>query len=559
MKHAQFFPSFAAAVQEAIAVFQWPRWRRFAALRSRCVPAGLKVWVLILSSFLCAPCPTGKACTLWGAAGADASGGTIVSKNRDWPPDHVQVLKLQRPAKGYAYFGLHAEGNDATGIKQGINEKGVAVMTATAGSIPKKVREAQPGRGGLMTTILTGYASCDEVLADQDKLFTNRRPVFMLISDRQKILVLEIGLNGRYTLKAVESGPVVHSNHYLDETMQEFNRRISQSSATRVKRIADLLEQKATPYDTACFAELSRDRKNAPDHSLWRDGKGSHTLSSWIVETPAAGPPKLRVLIANPGQVEVTHQLVLDENFWKQSPAPFAFQAATCEGMYPMHLQGICTNERDAIYWSWTDALVKTDLGGRVLKRIPAANHHGDLCFHDGKVYVAVNLGLFNQPAGQADSWVFVYDANTLEELARHPVPELVHGAGGMAYREGKFFVVGGLPEGVNENYVYEYDCNFTFQRRHVLASGYTLKGIQTIAFANGAWWFGCYGNPRVVLRADPNFQLTGRWEFDASLGIIGLPDGRFLIGQNTRTKGVGHEGRAVLARADGDNGLLFE
>lgn len=511
--------------------------------------------VLVLS----APSAGLKACTLWGAAGEDAGGGTIVSKNRDWKPDHVQVLKLQRPAKGYAYFGLYAEGNDATGIKQGINQKGLAVMTATAGSIPKKVREAQPGRGGLMTTILAGYASCDEVLADQDRLFTNRRPVFMLISDRKKILVLEIGLNGRYAVKAVESGPVVHANHFLDETMQEFNRSIGASSATRVKRIADLLKTAAPPHDTARFAELSRDRQNAPDNSLWRNGTGSHTLSSWIVETPAQGPPKLRVLIANPGQPEVTHHFVLDDRFWKASPGTSAFQPTACEGAYPGHLQGICTNERDAIYWSWTDALVKTDPTGRVLKRVPAANHHGDLCFHDGKVYVAVNLGLFNQPAGQADSWAFVYDSNTLEELARHRVPELVHGAGGIAHRDGKFFVVGGLPEGVNENYVYEYDSNFAFRKRHVLASGYTLKGIQTIAFAHGAWWFGCYGNPRVVLRADPEFQLTGRWEFDASLGIIGLPDGRFLIGQNTRTKGVGHEGRVVLARADGEGGLVFE
>ena len=29
------------------------------------------------------------ACTLWGAAGSEASGGTIVSKNRDWKPDQI--------------------------------------------------------------------------------------------------------------------------------------------------------------------------------------------------------------------------------------------------------------------------------------------------------------------------------------------------------------------------------------------------------------------------------------------------------------------------------------
>ena len=245
--------------------------------------------------------------------------------------------------------------------------------------------------------------------------------------------------------------------------------------------------------------------------------------------------------------------------FGRESPAASAFRPATCEGAYPRHLQGICTDDRDAVYWSWTDALVRSDSRGHVLNQVKVANHHGDLCFHDGKVFVAVNLGEFNRPAGRADSWVFVYDGKTLAELARHRVPELVHGAGGISYHNGRFIVVGGLPEGVKENYVYEYDADFAFQQRHVLASGYTLMGIQTASFAHGAWYFGCYGNPRVLLRADPRFQLTGRWEFDAALGIVGLADGRFLIGQNSNIRGKGYEGRVVFARPDTEKGLVFE
>lgn len=237
--------------------------------------------------------------------------------------------------------------------------------------------------------------------------------------------------------------------------------------------------------------------------------------------------------------------------------APFA--PAACEGVYPNHLQGVTTDGREAIFWSWTDALVKTDLRGRILKRVPADHHQGDLCFRDGKVFVAVNLGKFNEPEGKADSWVYAYDATTLELLARHRVPELVHGAGGIAQHEGKFIVIGGLPPGVPENYLYEYDLDFHFVKRHVLASGHTDKGIQTAAWANGAWWFGCYGSPRVLLRADADYKLTGRWEFDASLGIEALPDGRFLIGQNTAQKGAGHTGRVVLAREGGASGLTFD
>jgi hypothetical protein len=143
--------------------------------------------------------------------------------------------------------------------------------------------------------------------------------------------------------------------------------------------------------------------------------------------------------------------------------------------------------------------------------------------------------------------------------LTRHPVPELVHGAGGIAHHNGKFIVVGGLPPEVPENYLYEYDGNFRFVKRHVLASGHTDKGIQTATWAKGAWWFGCYGKPRILLRADENFQFTGRWEFDASLGIEALPDGGFLIGQNTADKSKAHIGRVVIGREDAVNGLSLQ
>ena len=95
---------------------------------------------------------------------------------------------------------------------------------------------------------------------------------------------------------------------------------------------------------------------------------------------------------------------------------------------------------------------------------------------------------------------------------------------GGFAARGGHFFVVGGLPEAITENYVYEYNGNFKFIKRHVIESGNMLMGIQTAAFANGCWWFGCYGNPRMLLKTDESFRLLGKHERDVSLGIVGLP-----------------------------------
>ncbi len=232
---------------------------------------------------------------------------------------------------------------------------------------------------------------------------------------------------------------------------------------------------------------------------------------------------------------------------------PLAFEPVACEGHYRHHLQGVSTNDRDAIYWCFTTVLVKTDRTGKVLAQIEVGSHHGDLCHREGKVFVAVNFGKFNQPAGKADSWVYVYDAETLDLVSKHAIPEVVHGAGGMAERGGRFFVVGGLPNGIEENYVYEYDADFKFVKRHVLASGHTLLGIQTAAYADGHWWFGCYG--KALLRVDASWQRTERFEFDASIGIVPLGKNAFLVARGGKPE-QGYTGRLVRANADKEQGL---
>jgi hypothetical protein len=202
--------------------------------------------------------------------------------------------------------------------------------------------------------------------------------------------------------------------------------------------------------------------------------------------------------------------------------------------------------------------LVKTDTSGSVLKTIPVANHHGDLCFHDGRIYVAVNLGKFNDPAGNADSWVYVYDADDLSFLEGHETQEVFHGAGGIAARGGHFFVVGGLPEGIEENYVYEYDGKFKFVKKHLIESGNTLMGIQTAAFAHGCWWFGCYGNPRVLLKTDESFNFIGKYECDASLGIVGLPNGRLFVARGSCQPQKGCDGSVLVAAPNDEKGLVI-
>jgi isopenicillin-N N-acyltransferase like protein len=263
--------------------------------------------------------PKLEGCTLWGAAGSSASGGTIISKNRDEKPDHTQVLKMHRNGKGYAYFALYAEGGSDPGIKQGVNEKGLAVVTASASCIPKKVRDSQEGKHGSTATLLSTCADCDEVLAKKDSIFPNVKTVFLMISDGRKILMVEVGLDGRFTIETVESGTVVHTNHFLQKPLEEFNLKIGPSSAARFERITQLMKVAPKPCGTDSFAKISRDQHDGPDNSLWRSGKREQTLSSWILETPAHGAPRLRVVVENPGLPEETKLLVLDQKFWKEA------------------------------------------------------------------------------------------------------------------------------------------------------------------------------------------------------------------------------------------------
>ena len=224
------------------------------------------------------------------------------------------------------------------------------------------------------------------------------------------------------------------------------------------------------------------------------------------------------------------------------------YRPVQCAGYYPGHLQGVAVDGTGAIYWSFTTVLVKTDSTGQVQLSVDVASHHGDLTHIDGQLLVAVNLGQFNQPAGAADSWIYVYRADDLQFVAKHPVAEVVHGAGGMAHDGDRVLVVGGLTLGTNENYLYEYDRSFQFIKRHVLDSGYTVLGIQTAEFAGGRWWFGCYGSPKQLLVVDRDLNLESRSDFDASLGIVAIGADQFLVAGGGKVADKGHTGRLMLA-----------
>ncbi|MCJ8330396.1 MAG: hypothetical protein HRT89_23670 [Lentisphaeria bacterium] len=228
-----------------------------------------------------------------------------------------------------------------------------------------------------------------------------------------------------------------------------------------------------------------------------------------------------------------------------------------CPGSYNGHLQGIATDGSNAIFWVFTRDLVKTDAKGKLLIKKTVPSHHGDLAYHAGNIYVAVNFGQFNKEKGHAKSWVYVYDAEKLELVSKHSTPEVVHGAGGMGYHNNKFYIVGGLPKGHSNNYIYEYDKDFKFLKKHTV-SGYTLMGIQTASYAQGFWWFGTYGKPQTLLKADETFKLLGKYNFKCSMGIASFTKDKILIGRNYKTGSKGYGGQALSAKPDSKNGLVI-
>lgn len=228
------------------------------------------------------------------------------------------------------------------------------------------------------------------------------------------------------------------------------------------------------------------------------------------------------------------------------------------EGIWPMHLQGVCT-DGSSIWWSHTVELARTDLNGKLLNHAKGLkSHHGDLCVVSGIVYVAVNHGKFNTE-DKADSWVYAYKGDDLSFIKRWKVPELCHGAGGITYKDGHFFVIGGLPPTHNENYVYEYTPDFVFLKRHVLNSGWTCLGIQTVDYSGGRFFFGCYGGSNVVsgvkvpsltLVSLPDFSSVEKVEESTSVGLLRL-DGRMWRAVRSRVdenaKGRARRDRVAL------------
>lgn len=280
------------------------------------VPRRAAAWLAIVT-FLVGPVgPTqGEACTLFAAVGERVKGGgMLIAKNRDWRPNHTQILKVAAPKIGHRYFGLYTEGNDEPGLKAGINAKGLVVVSATA-SIPRKERQAMPRTTNLLGKLLNGSTTVDEALRHGNWFLG---PRYVLIADRNKAASIEIAPEGNYRVVVTDRSVLYHTNHYVMPDLESYNpKKISPSSRERYRRVGELLRQ-GSQFDLEDFIRISEGRSGGPDNSLWRDGStpaGTRTLSAWIVHLPPVGEPTIYVKIANPDQPPAVHRIPLRQAF----------------------------------------------------------------------------------------------------------------------------------------------------------------------------------------------------------------------------------------------------
>jgi len=266
-----------------------------------------------------------ESCTLWAATGSATSGNiTILAKNRDWKPTQKHYLRKVTPTQGYSYVGLFAVDENGSGLKAGVNEKGLAVVTATVSVVAKDKRKTKDKDALSSHKILTSFSSVDEVLANLDRF---KRVSFYMIADKEKIAVVEVAPGGKNTVRVVDDGFIAQTNHYISPKMQRYNIKIPSSSKTRYERIISLLQAKAGNLTMEDFVAFSNDQSAGPYESIFRTGsspKRSQTVAQWIIAIPKGDSPRLYVTMKDPGKPFRAFSGALEPTFWRGDVAKAA-------------------------------------------------------------------------------------------------------------------------------------------------------------------------------------------------------------------------------------------
>jgi len=260
--------------------------------------------------------------TLWAAAGSPVEGGgVLVAKNHD---DRLlpTELRLVAPRKGFTYLGLFSMGSPTLhGPLAGVNEKGLAVVTAVPETLPPGPGP-NPSMERIADSLLTSYESVDRIIADQ-RILKQGPPAFYLIADNTRIALVETAPHGGISVISLTDGILAHTNHYTDERFLALNRQAAKGSEPRLERITRLLKSSTVPFTQDAFTALSHDRGAGRDDDILRvrqspDTHQVRTLATWVLFIPAAKPAELHVGIFGPDGGETEYDFKLDKPFWTE-------------------------------------------------------------------------------------------------------------------------------------------------------------------------------------------------------------------------------------------------
>ena len=224
----------------------------------------------------------------------------------------------------------------------------------------------------------------------------------------------------------------------------------------------------------SCWKDDGTDAMKMAKHiqALRKDGLEGFTVFNFDARAERAFP----ILSTGPTRAEKPGRITLESNDFRA------------------HVQGVCTDGTN-IYWSMTYDLVKTDMSGRELTRYSAKFHMGDLCWHNGRIYVGVNRTA-ERGARRGDE-VWVFEPDKLERIKVHPTPQTIWCNNGIEWHGGRFWIIGNTPQYGKYNHVFEYTEDFRFVQCRPIESGWTKLGVQTICLWGGKMLFGCYGDGR--------------------------------------------------------------
>ena len=290
----------------------------------------LVVACLVLLAVLALP-RAARACTLWAANGSDvAGGGSFLVKNRDYPPGHPTSFALGTPKHGHKIMAMLSTGKGQPTMVGGVNEKGLAVITAAVGSIPRAERKRRTQAGGLVYPVrpmLERFATVREVVAAKD-LLAGVRPIFAIVADAHEVAVLESSGQAWKIEVMARDAFTAHTNHpLLVDTPDMRQEPDAPGSVVRLNRIRELWAGLPKPADLAAAAALAQDQADGPDRSILRTGSAPGKartvglLAAWL--PPNGGAPRVIIRVIDPlGARQAEARLTLDAAFWRTAPPP---------------------------------------------------------------------------------------------------------------------------------------------------------------------------------------------------------------------------------------------